>query len=185
MTQIKEQNLAFIDVEMTGLNPDLHEILSVGVVLVRQEWARETPSFEIIEELELKVKPEHIQNADPVSLKVNKYDPVDWTSAISLKEAMEILSKKTEGAIMVGHNVAFDYLFLDKAFRRAGYENKMHYHKLDTVSIAFAKLHGNKDIGRFSLQNLTEHFKIENKNIHTALGDARATLELYKKLMSL
>ena len=186
MAEIKKQNLVFVDIETTGLDPDKNEILSIGIVLVSQDWAEgNKPIFETIEEIEIKIKPEHIENADRVALRVNKYDPADWVFAYTLNEGMKIFAKKTEGAIMVAHNITFDYLFIDRAFRMTGLENKMHYHKLDTISIAFAKLHDNKDIDRVSLRNLTEYFGIENKNAHTALADARATFLLYKKLMSL
>ncbi len=185
MSQIKKQNLAFVDIETTGLDPDKNEIISIGCVLVSQDWTKSSPAFETLEEFELKIKPEHIENADPVALRVNGYNEADWVFGYTLLEAMKIFSKKTEGAIMLAHNITFDYLFIDRAFRTTGIENKMHYHKLDTISIAFAKLHGDEDIDRFSLRNLGEHFKIENKNAHTALSDARATFELYKKLMAL
>ncbi len=182
---MKKHILAIIDTESTGLNPEVHELISIGVVLVNQDWSEKNPKFEEIEEFELKIKPEHIETADPVALRVNKYDPADWVFAYTLPEAMKILSKKTAGAIMVSHNIVFDYAFLEKAFTKTGEENKMHYHKLDTISLAFAKLHGKKDVDRFSLRNLTEYFGIENKNAHTALSDARATFLLFKKLMSL
>ena len=34
----------------------------------------------------------------------------------------------------------------------------------------------------FSLAAMLKHFEIENKNPHRAMGDAQATLELYKIL---
>ena len=182
---MKKHTLAFIDTESTGLDYDRHELISIGVVLASQDWSGDYPVFDTIEEFELKINPEHIEDADPVALRVNKYDPADWIFAYTLSEAMKILSEKTKDAIMVSHNIAFDYAFLEKAFHRTGIENKMHYHKLDTISIAFAKLHGNNDVHRFSLRNLCEHFDIKNKNAHTALSDAHATFELYKKLMEL
>ncbi len=183
---MRKQNLAFIDVETTGLDADKHEVIEIGCVLVSQDWTDGAkPAFESIEEFELKIKPERIEDADKVALRVNGYDPSAWVFAYNLKEAMQIFSKKTEGAIMVGHNVCFDYGFIDKAFKITGIENKMHYHKLDTISIAFAKLHDHGDVGKFSLRFLCEYFSIENKNAHTALSDARATFEVYKKLMSL
>lgn len=185
MTKIKQQNLAFVDIETTGLNPDIHEIISIGIVLVGQNWENDKPFFEIIEELELKVRPKHIENADPVSLKVNKYNKTDWENAYNLEETMKVFSEKTKDAIMVAHNVAFDYMFIDKAFRENNFKNEMHYHKLDTISIAFAKLHDQKDINKFSLRDLGVYFGIENKNAHEALSDAHTTFLLYKKLMSL
>jgi DNA polymerase-3 subunit epsilon len=183
---MKKHNLAFIDTETTGLNFDKHEIIELSCVLVSQSWEGGKPSgYEILDELNIKIKPEHIENADPVALRVNGYNPADWTFAYSLEEGLKMLAAKTEGAIMVAHNACFDYGFLQKAFQKTGIENKMHYHRLDTISIAFAKLHSNEDVDRFSLQYLCDHFGIENKKAHTALSDARATFELYKKLMEL
>lgn len=182
---IKKNRLAFIDIETTGLDIERHEIVQLGVVLVEQKWDGDKPTFEILDELELKVKPERIHLADKVALRINGYNEADWALAYSLKEAMQMFADKTKDSIMVAHNVAFDFCFLAKAFSLTGIENKMHYHKLDTISIAFAKLHLKEGVDRFSLQYLCTHFGIENKRAHTALSDCRATLELYKKLMSL
>jgi len=175
---MRKHNFAFIDIETTGLNLTKHEIIEIGCVLA-------TPALEVIEEFELKIKPEHIEDADRVALKVNHYDPFNWENAQSLKDGMKILSKKTKDCIMVGQNVAFDSGFLEYAFIKTEMVNSMHYHKLDTISIAWAKLHGESDVNHFSLRELCLRFGIKNENAHTALSDARATFELYKKLMEL
>ena len=175
---MKKHNFAFIDIETTGLSLIRHEIIEIGCVIT-------TPALEVIEEFELKIKPEHIEDADPVSLKINRYDPLNWKDAQSLKEGMKIFSKKVKDCIMVGQNVAFDSGFLEYAFAKTGIVNNMHYHKLDTISIAFAKLYKEPDIEHFSLRELCLRFGIKNENAHTGLGDARATFELYKKLMEL
>ena len=99
---------------------------------------------------------------------------------------MEIFADKTAGTIMVAHNAPFDAAFIEKAFFDTGVKSRMHhYHKLDTISIAYAKLHDSANIEKFTLHELCEHFGIENKNEHSALSDARACFELYKKLMLL
>lgn len=175
---MRKHNFAFIDIETTGLNLLTHEIIEIGCVLT-------TPDLEVIEEFELKIKPEHIETADPVALKVNHYDPLDWRDAQNLKDGMKIFSKKVKDCIMVGHNVAFDAGFLEYAFNKTGIVNTMHYHKLDTVSIAWAKFHHDPNLEHFSLREMCVRFGIENKRAHTALSDARATFELYKKLMNL
>lgn len=183
---MRKHNLAFIDLETTGLNPDKHEIIEFGCVIVKQ--SREEGgaiSFDVVEELEFKIKPKRIEDAEPTALRINKYDESAWAFAYDLEEVMPIIAKKTAGAIMVAHNVAFDYGFLEKAFRDTDVEDKMHYHKLDTISMAYAKLHKRDDIDRFSLSKLSEYFGVENTGAHTALPDARATFELYKKLMEI
>ena len=80
-----KHNLVFIDIETTGLNVFIHEIIEIGCVLVNS-------SLKIIDEFEIKVKPQNIQNADNISLKINHYKDKDWKDALTLTEAMKILS---------------------------------------------------------------------------------------------
>ena len=176
MAKKTENNFAFIDVETTGLNAEVHEIIEVGVVISDND-------FNVVSEFEIKIKPENIETADPTALRVNKYNEEDWQNSVSLAEAIQTLSEKTADCIMVGHNVSFDSLFLEKAFRKLNIPNKMFYYKLDTLSIAFAVGANDPDINHLSLHSLCEHFGIENKKAHTALSDARATFELFKKLL--
>ena len=61
----------------------------------------------------------------------------------------------------------------------------IHFHKLDTISLAFGILHTNDDPGKLSLRTLTEKYGIENKKAHSAFADAYATYEVFKKLMNL
>jgi len=175
---MRKNNLAFVDIETSGLNIIKHEILEIGCIIT-------TPELEIIEEFELKIKPEHISDADPISLKINRYEESDWVSAGTLPEALKIFSEKAKDCIMVGQNVAFDSEFLDYAFAKNKIKNTMHYHRLDTISVAWAKLHRDPEITHFSLREMCVKFGIKNERSHTALSDARATFELYKKLMAL
>ncbi len=175
---MRKHNFAFVDIETTGLNLLKNEIIEIGCVLTTSE-------LELIEEFELKIKPEHIEDADPVALKINHYDPLNWEKAYSLEKALKIFVEKVEGCIMVGHNVAFDAGFLEYAFSKIQIKNSMHYHKLDTVSIAWAKMHKEPNLEHFSLHEMCLYFGIKNERAHTALPDARATYELYKKLMEL
>ena len=175
---MRKHNFAFIDIETTGLDLLKHEIIEIGCVLADSKLKK-------LEEFELKIKPIDIENADPIALKVNRYNEEAWESAISLEKALKILQEKTKDFIMVGHNVSFDIEFLTYAFNKTGIENRMHYHKLDTISMIWAKFHKDREIDHFSLHDMCEYFNIKNKNPHTGLGDARATYELYKKLMSL
>lgn len=50
---MKERNLAFIDVETTGTNPDRHEIIELALIVVKQvEREGQGPKIEIVGEYE-------------------------------------------------------------------------------------------------------------------------------------
>lgn len=174
------QPLAFIDVETTGFNPDTHEIVELGLVIAQFK----DDVLTVTDQLDLKIHPTHIESADPGALRVNGYNEADWLFATTLTDAMRVFAEKTEGAIFVAHNMAFDYGFIAKAFETTGIENKMHYQKLDTLSMAFAVLHGVDDATRLSLGALCDYFSIENKKAHSAFADTYATYEVFKKLLA-
>jgi DNA polymerase-3 subunit epsilon len=181
---MRKNNLAFIDLETTGLDPEKHEILEIGLVLARQTLTPGRGSqVELIEEVEWKVKPEHIETAEPEALRINRYNEADWLFASSLQQVIEALAEKTNDAIMIAQNVTFDWGFLERAFRRTGVQNKMHYHRLDLLSMAYAKLYHSEKLTKFNLASLAEYFGLKNERAHTALADTRVTYEVYKKLL--
>ena len=181
---MKVHNLAFVDVETTGTNYDKHEIIELAVIIVKQvEREGKGPNIEILGEYEWKIKPERIEDAEEQALRVNGYNETDWMFASSLKNVMEEFNKKAASCTFVSHNLVFDYSFVAKAYEKTGVENDMHYGKLDTISIAFARLYDAPQADKFSLKFLCELLKVENTKAHTALADTRALVEVYKKLM--
>ncbi|MCI0542784.1 3'-5' exonuclease [bacterium] len=180
---MKKHNLAFIDVETTGLDPLRHEIIELAVVLAAQrEQALKGPRLELLGEYDWKIKPERLDIADREALRVNGYSPEKWRDAIPLPQVMQEFSAKTKSAAFVAHNVVFDFAFVENAFKKTGVKNEMHYPKIDTISLALGKLYHNPKIEKFSLAALCEHFGIANPSAHTALSDARATFALFEKL---
>jgi DNA polymerase III alpha subunit (gram-positive type) len=178
---ILEQPLAFIDIETTGTDRDAHEILELGVVIARMKDGVLT----VTGELDLKVQPKHIETAEATALRINGYNEADWLFAVSLEEAMRVFVEKTKGAIFLAHNITFDFPFIEKALKDTNQVHDMHFHKIDTLSLAFGVLHQTGDVGKLSLRMLCEQFGIENKKAHSAFADAYATYEVFKKLMKL
>jgi DNA polymerase III epsilon subunit-like protein len=173
--------LSFIDIETTGIDRESGEIIELAAIITKMKDGQ----LVVTDQVDIKVKPKHIETADPQALRINGYNEADWLFAVELEEAMKIFAEKTKGSIFVAHNVTFDYGFIEKAFIDCNLENQMHFHKLDTISIAFAVLHGNEDINRYSLHALSEYYNIENKKAHSAFADAYATYEVFKKLMNI
>lgn len=173
--------MAFVDIETTGFNVETQEIIELACILVKHDGA----DYQVIDELELKIKPEHIETADDQALRINGYNEAEWMFAMTLEQAMQQFAEKTKGAVFVAHNVGFDWSFLAKAFAVTGVEHQMAFRKLDTISIAYAKFANNPDVKKFSLTALAEYFGIENPKAHTALADTRVTVEIFKKLMAM
>lgn len=182
---MKKYRLAFIDTETTGLDADKHEIIELACVIADQiERPGRGPELKLVEEFEMKIKPTHIENAEAEALRINGYNESDWLFAVDLKNAMEHLSTKAQGAIMVAHNLTFDNAFIERAFQKTGVKNLMHFPKIDTISVAFGRLYDKPEIDRYSLRALCEYFGIENKKAHTALADTQALYHVYKKMMN-
>lgn len=171
-----------IDLETTGLDFLKHEIIDIGCVFFT--YNIKTKQYVLENTFESKIIPEHIEDADEQALKVNKFNEKDWENALPLKTVLKKISPKLKERIVIGHNVGFDYYFLDQSFKKVGVKNTLHYHTLDTISMAYTKLKSNPDVQRLSLAYLCNYFDIKNTNFHQALSDAEATFELFKKIMN-
>jgi DNA polymerase-3 subunit alpha (Gram-positive type) len=86
-------------------------------------------------------------------------------------------------ATLISHNASFDRGFLDAETLRATREPLPHAH-VDTVRLSRMVL---PRLGRHSLDSLVRHFgvRIPSHERHRALGDARATAEIWLKLRAL
>ena len=85
----------------------------------------------------------------------------------------------TENTTLVGHNVEFDYRMLRQSFRRLGFDFKIN--TIDTLPLAKKLI---PDVESYSLGKLCKSVGIPLSDAHRAGGDARATLDLFKLLIS-
>lgn len=173
------RDLVFIDCETTGLEPDYHEIIEIAA-------ARVDPGTLVIRrEMDAKIQPAHPERVDPEAVRKNGYTPDRWLDALSLDEALDRLSPILNGAVLAGHNVAFDRMFIEAAYHRAEQIlPDIDYHLVDTASLAWPLVVAGI-IERPSLRFLCEHFGISNEGAHSAPADVRRTIAVYRELMSL
>jgi len=175
MLSLNDTLIAMTDLETSGDVFGLHEILEIGVVVFNQK------NFEIIDTLNIKVKPLNIKNAIPAALERNGYNEKDWSEAVSLGEAMEKYAEKTTGCIFSAYNATFDWGFVNTAFKQTKVQNKMDYHRLDVLSIAWEK--GLKNSPKWNLSVACEIFGVLPEPMpHSALNGAMTAYELFKKL---
>lgn len=92
-------------------------------------------------------------------------------------EIAKRLLEITEDAVIVGHNVEFDYRMIRQEYDRLGYQFERS--TLDTIALAEQLIPGLKSYG---LDNLCEELGLNRPSRHRAEHDARATLELFEIL---
>ena len=169
--------LAITDVETTGFDAQLHEIIEIGLVVVDQK------TFKVLDEWSVKVKPKKIKTAADKALKVAGYTKLDWANAIGLKEAMEVYSKKTKNAVFMAQNSFFDWSFLSEAFKSTGIEDHTDYHRVDLFSIGWSKSKKLPKLKEFTLKSMCRCFNLEPEPLpHRALNGAKKALEVLRKL---
>jgi DNA polymerase-3 subunit epsilon len=99
-------------------------------------------------------------------------------SAPAFEEVAEKIYTLLSDRIFVAHNVNFDYSFVKHHLKNNGYE--LNSKKLCTVRLGRKVFPG---LSSYSLGNLCRAVDIEIENRHRAMGDARATVILFEKML--
>ncbi|ANF50840.1 DNA polymerase III subunit epsilon [Chryseobacterium glaciei] len=115
----------------------------------------------------------------PFVQKLTNITPKMVKTAPKFHEIAKRVIEITQNTTLVGHNIDFDYRMLRQSFARLGYDFKIN--TLDTIPLAKKLI---PDEVSYSLGKLVKSLGIPLTNHHRADGDARATLELFKLLVS-
>jgi DNA polymerase III epsilon subunit-like protein len=169
---------AFMDCEMGGLDPELHDITEIGLILTDDRLAESSQR-----EWKVKARAERIT---PASIEISGYDAAVWE-----KEALPIRQVLTELAdalpkdckvVPAGQNVRMDVMFLERAYKNCGIAWPFDYHVIDLATLFYAwSLVAGEKIEALSLrQAATRAGLAQNKVAHRALADARLTLETFR-----
>jgi DNA polymerase-3 subunit epsilon len=172
--------LFVMDLEMSGPNPRLHEVLEIGGVL-----ARLASGFPEEASWGSRVRPLHIGNAVPGALKVVGYSPKAWREAISLEAAVEKMSALGRGAVVTGWGIRQDLAFLAEVCRRAKRSWPFAAVALDIQPVARVLLKETGRVDYFNLGHVADRLGIGRMGEHSALADAYAAYDVLVKLMEL
>ena len=161
--------LAFIDVETTGLNSQLHEIIEISIIKVCPIHGMTNYTS--------KIKPKRIQYAEPKALAINGYNEKDWIDAPDADQVMSRVAQLTSGCILVGHNVRFDEDFVSETCFRNSIKTRYDRRMIDTVTLSLEHLHNLESV---SMDSIREYFGWSSG--HRARIDVLHTYMLYYKL---
>lgn len=156
-----------IDLETTGLQPKTDKIIEIGAIRVDEGV--------VTGEWESLVNPERKLEERIVELTGIRDEQLAEAKKISelLPDLLAFLGERP----LLGHSVNFDFAFLKRA--AAGEKRSFERQGIDTLKIARKYL---QDLESRSLGALCKHYGIPHK-AHRALDDARATADLYRKLV--
>lgn len=180
--------LFYADTETTGLDPKIHEVFQFSFIV--------EIDGKIVEEADLKMRPERPDAASPEALKVTQKTIKELMTyperGETFRKLIDILGrhvdryKREDKFLWVGQNPSFDVPFVRAFFREQGdkyfgawFDNR----PADLISLAVAcKMRGQIDPENFKLGTLCDIFGVSLK-AHDALEDVRATRSVFLKML--
>lgn len=160
---------SIIDIESNGAGFRKECIIDIAIF--------KYDGHKIVDQFISLVNPE--SDITPFVQKLTNISPKMVKTAPKFHELAKRVVEITEGTTLVGHNIDFDYRMLRQSFQRLGYD--FNINTLDTIPLAKKLI---PDEVSYSLGKLVKSLGIPLVNAHRAEGDARATLELFKLLVS-
>ncbi|MEZ5650342.1 MAG: exonuclease domain-containing protein [Burkholderiaceae bacterium] len=168
-------DLAFVDVETTGMSPQRDRVIEVAVVRLRMPrdgWG--PPAVERFCSL---VDPQRA--IDPGIRFLTGITQERLQGAPRFEAVAARLSETLEGALFVAHHARFDHGFLKAEFGRC--EQRFETEPLCTVRLSRALEPGRSQHG---LDALIARHRLGPVERHTALGDAEVLWRLWQKLLA-
>lgn len=163
--------IAFVDVETTGLDPRVHRVIEIAIVITD---TRGNP----IDEWCSLVRPDDGHATTSGAAKVHLIESEWLRAAPTFPEMIPQIAHRLNGRIVAAHNAQFDVEFLQQEFRRAGYTDE---HQGDWVTLCTVELARAVDVP-CKLSRACFELGIPYEQ-HHALGDARACAQLLHRFM--
>ncbi len=177
-----------IDTETSGLSPNIHKMLTIGMLLVDVS----KDNLDLIEERHLLLK-HNRYNLSKSAMRINNIDIVKHDqNALPIPDVINKIHNfldefNLKNTITVGHNFHFDQRFIRSTFEGLGHDYPFSILKEDTRYI----WEGLKKKGiidpckNAKLGTLAEHFDIDYSKAHDALADCKITAQVYHKMLGL
>lgn len=174
LSKLRDLRLAFFDVETTGTSTRLGDrITEVGIRLIE--------GGEVVDDYQQLVNPRRRIPSSVVQLTGITQEMVD--AAPTFDDVAFDVTRRLQGAVVIGHNVRFDLGFLKGELDRTAtrFEEVIDCSKvLDTVRLA-RKVFGR---GGNGLQKLAARLNLRVDSAHRALADAITTARVFDHILS-
>lgn len=189
--ELRNRNFILVDTETTGFDEKKHQILEIGILVIKD--------LNVIEEFEIKIKHREY-TITAKAMEANKINIIEHEKeALFEKEAaekiLEFLNKHKnedeEPYIVIGQNVQFDIKFLEEMFLRVykikEYRQAVSYRSLDIMQLAMIKnIEGKINLEKQDLDSILKELDIEiPENRHRALTDCYLEFEAMITLLNM
>lgn len=189
--ELRNRNFILVDTETTGFDEKKHQILEVGILVIKD--------LKVVNEFEVKIKHREY-TVTAKAMEANKINILEHEKeALFEKEAaekiLEFLNKhkgeNDEGYIVIGQNVEFDIKFLEEMFLRTykikEYRKVVSYRSLDIMQLAMIKnIEGKISLEKQDLDSILKELNIEiQENRHRALADCYLEFEAMIALLDI
>ena len=168
---------AFLDCEFGGLDPELHDITEVAVIVT---------DYRLVEigGQEWKIRARHDRVSEEGAA-ISGWTAEGWANAPPLRQVLTELAELIPAGrtvVPAGQNVRVDMIFLERAFKACEIPYPFDYHVIDLATLFYAwSLVVGEPVAALSLRQaaLTAGL-IDGTVPHRAMADARLTLETFR-----
>ena len=169
----RDRNILITDIETTGLDPKLQDMIEIGSIKVNQ-------NLEEIARFDAKISIQHPETVSLKALEINGYTPDKWKDAKSLKLVMEDFYQFAKEGILSSWNITFEYNFIEESFNRSSLTNPMDYHRIDIPSLAWFEL---TNLEKLSLDYAAKELGLPSEpKPHRAITGAQYALDVLRIL---
>ncbi|PHM36614.1 ATP-dependent DNA helicase dinG [Xenorhabdus mauleonii] len=167
-SELQDLDILVVDLETSGLDPERDQILSIGMVTIRQ---LRIPLSSAIHRFLLNSSSVRAETAV-----INHITPEQLDTGLPLTQALEQFVEQARGKLLLAHGAAIENTFLAQAFG----VKSLPLVWLDTMMIEKSLSHNRGNIiGNYTLSHVREHYGLPSYTAHNALSDAIATAELF------
>jgi DNA polymerase III epsilon subunit-like protein len=176
-------DLAFVDVETLGLNPEKHRVIEIAVSRVPFDVKKWPASPEILVR-RFTPSAEDLAQAEPGALRVNGYHAghPEWSDAVpDQKGAWQMLNSLVlRDAVLVSQNVPFDRGFMEAELRRAGVTNPFWARRFIDIQSYSALIAMEKGLSKWGLHDVYSALGLPALQEHRAAADVQRGMAVFE-----
>ena len=160
-----------IDIETTGLSKNYHQITEIAAAKIRN--GKMVECYETLVNPKVRI-PSFITRLTGIDNEMVKNSPF-------INQVLPSFVDFLGDDVFVAHNATFDYGFLE-------HNLKVHHnHQFINPRLCIRKLANRlfPELSRKRLNDLCEHLNIKNVQAHRAMGDVKATAEVFSTMLNI